>query len=99
MKRNSLLAVSLLLLAPAARAADRCTDAAAPADLVHLDDCDSCVTAPADRVVNTLERATEEGSIPLPNRKLAAIGAKALRDALSKGYDVAKHFAVGDVGM
>lgn len=97
-----MLVMLAVLGAPSAFAADVCEVAASPADRLPVEDCDGCdesgIASGPDATFRFLSRMTDEGTIPIRNRKLAALASDAVADALRKGRDLKKTFALGDYG-
>jgi len=90
----------------AAHAQDVCTLADDPADRMPVEICDGCPedgavrgsAANADGVFRLLNTVTDRGTIPIKNRKLAALASDAVRDALTDGASVSARYGLGDVG-
>lgn len=97
-----MLVMLAVLGAPSAFAADVCEMAASPSDKLPVENCDGCdetgVASGPDATFRFLSRMTDEGTIPLKNRKLAALASDAVADALRKGLDLKKTFALGEYG-
>lgn len=97
--RTLAAAALLMFLASPVHGADRCTAATQPSDHLATEICDTCPHDGPDATFRFLDRAADAARIPLKNRRLGAVAEKAVKDALSKGYDVGTKFDLSDYGV